>query len=170
MQTRENYSGGPNFRAAWARGKTRNIRATMLNVPPDKRSEGRYAQGRTSPALPGHLVSVEAGDDRGSLSRNVYEDRGRRPAVHSPVIDPGQHDDRGHGRHAEGDGKKDRHRPDRTDSGEDSDQGADEDADETVEEVQGLEDDAESGYKFCEKAHGITPCSLMMPSGKRRPR
>jgi hypothetical protein len=36
MHIREKYSGGPNFRAAWARGKTKKIRTTRLKDPPIK--------------------------------------------------------------------------------------------------------------------------------------
>ena len=60
---------------------------------PDPGAPGADEKGGPAPALEGHLISVDAGDDGSRLSRNVHEDRGGRTAVHGAVIDPGQHDD-----------------------------------------------------------------------------
>ena len=75
-----------------------------LSVPAMKEPNRRYSQRRAGPAVPGHLVAVEAGHDGGGLSRQVHQDGGRRAAVHGPVVDAGKHDDGGGGVHAEGEG------------------------------------------------------------------
>ena len=144
MQTREKYSGGPNFRAACARGEDQKHEGDDAECPPDKGAESRDAQGRTCPALSCHLVSVQTGDDRGCLSGDIHKDRSRGSPVHGPVVDPCKHDDGGYGRHAKGHRKENRHGSDRADSRKDSNEGSDKNAYETIEKVQRLENDAKS--------------------------
>ena len=72
----------------------------------DERTKGRDAD---RPAFPwaGHLITVQAGDNRCRLPRNVYQDRGGgRPAVHGAVVDTGQHDDGGDRGDVEGGGQE----------------------------------------------------------------
>ena len=80
--------------------------ASTPSGPADERPEGRHAQRRPGPALPGHLVAVDAGDHGGGFPRDVHQDGSRRPAVHGPVVNPRQHDQRGHHVHPDGDRKE----------------------------------------------------------------
>ena len=119
------------------RGQQRDHR--HAEGPGDEGAEGRDPQGRPGPSLAGHLIPVQAGHDGGRLAGDVDQDRGGRSAVHGPVVDPGQHDDRRDRAHREGDRQEDRHGARRPDPGQDPDQRPDQDADETVQEIHGLE-------------------------------
>ena len=61
----------------------------------DERADGGDGKRRPGAPLFGHLIPIDARDDRGRLSGDVQENRGRGAAVHGPVVDPGQHDDGG---------------------------------------------------------------------------
>ena len=90
-------------------------------------TDGGDGQGRTRAPLPGHGIPVDAGHHRSRLPGNAHQDRGGRPAVHGPVVDSRQQDDRrggiqaergrqehadpGQGTHA---GQDPDHRPDQT--------------------------------------------------------
>ena len=77
------------------------MRPMIAQRSPRPGAEGGNEEGRAAPTLAGHLVAVQAGDDRGGLPRDVHQDGGGRAAVHGPVVDPGQHDDRARGVDAE---------------------------------------------------------------------
>ncbi len=55
------YSGGPKLRAKLARGPGQEHDAHQAQGPADEGTYGRDAQGRSSPALQGHLVAHDAG-------------------------------------------------------------------------------------------------------------
>jgi hypothetical protein len=58
-----------------------------------KRADGGDGERGAGPPLFGHLIPIDAGDDRGRLAGDVQENGGRGAAVHGPVVNPGQHDD-----------------------------------------------------------------------------
>ena len=99
---RAKYSGGPNLRAIEASGGARKARPISPRVPAMKEPKAEIPRAGPARPLAGHLVPVKTGHDRGRLSGNVHQDRGRGSSVHGPVIDPGEHDDGGdravHGR------------------------------------------------------------------------
>ena len=97
MIIREKYSGGPNFRATSARGGATSMRPTTLMVPADEGPHGRDAQGRARSSLAGHLVSVQTGHHRGGFAGDIEKDGSRGAAIHGPIVDPRQHDDRATG-------------------------------------------------------------------------
>ncbi len=101
---REKYSGAPNFSATGYQRGREDLQGDDPQRPGDERPKGGDPESRAGPALPGHLVAVEAGDDRGGLARDVDQDGGGGAAVISPVVDAGQHDNGGGG------GDPERHR------------------------------------------------------------
>src|SRR5712691_9411723 len=64
------------------------LASTTAKIRPSTMSE-KYSPG---PALPRHLMTVEAGDHRSRLSRDVDQHRGGRAAVLRAVINAGEHD------------------------------------------------------------------------------
>ena len=121
--------------------------------PGDKGTESRDSQGRSRPPLPGHLIPVDAGDGRRGLPGDVDQDRRGRAAVHGPVKNAGQHDDR----RGRGDGKGDRQeeRDGRggSDPRQDADQGADQTAEQAQGQIDGRDGDAEPGNDVLEYFH-----------------
>ena len=101
----------------------------------EERGDGGDRQRRAGAALAGHLVAVDAGDDRGGLARHVDEDGGRRAAVLRAVEDAGQHDHGRRRRQAEREGQQHRHRGERRDARQHADQRADHHAGETEQQV-----------------------------------
>ena len=67
----------------------------------EERADGRSRERRSRPSLLCHLVTVESRDNRGSFSRKIDENRGRRAAVLRTIIDASQHNQRGHWRQHE---------------------------------------------------------------------
>jgi hypothetical protein len=64
---REKYSGGPNLRAAWARGKIKNIVKIILKVPPIKEPSADIPRaGPARPCLAIWYPSIQVTTDDGS--------------------------------------------------------------------------------------------------------
>src|SRR6266513_958531 len=89
---REKYSAGPNSKAMPVSGAPSAATSTVATQP--AKNEPMAAIASAGPALARHLVTVEAGDDGGRLTRDVDQHRGGRAAVLRAVIDAGQHDQR----------------------------------------------------------------------------
>ena len=90
----------------------------------EERADGRNRQRGTGTAIAGHLIAVETGHDRRRLARQVHQDRRRRTAIGSAVIDAGEHDQRSRRRQMEGDGQQHGDGRHRSDAGKDADQRA----------------------------------------------
>ena len=133
--------------------------------PRDEGPDGGHAEGGAGPALEGHLVAVDAGDDRGRLAGRVDEHGGDRPAVLRAVVDAGQHDHaRGRG-HPEGEGQEQRHPRHRPDPGQRADEGAHGHAEQRHEQVERGEGDREAQDQVVEEAHvgasgGVAPARI----------
>src|SRR5262245_20328248 len=129
--------------------------------------EPKAARPSAGPALPRHLVAVDAGHHRGRLTGNVDEDRRRGAAVHRAVIDARHHDDGRRRRHREGGRQQQRHGGDRAQPGQHADQRADEDAEETGEQVEGLERDNDAVQDGGRRLHAAQ--NPHGPGGSRTP-
>ena len=151
------YSGGPNCRAISARGGARNINPMMERVPAMKGPKGGNPQGRAGPSLAGHLVAVQAGNHRGGLSWDVNQDGSGGSAVHGPIIDPGQHDDRRNRGNMKGAGQEQGHGGHRAQPGQNPDQRADQDPDETEEKVHRLQGHLKAQDHIGRKIHFSEP-------------
>ncbi len=60
----------------------------------DKRSDRGRRQCRGAASLSCHRIAVDRRRNRCRLTRRIEEDAGRRAAVHGPVIDAAEHDER----------------------------------------------------------------------------
>ncbi len=98
-------------------------------------------------------MTVDGGDDRGGLARNVDQDRGGRAAVLRAVIDAREQDERGDRRQRERDRQQHRDRGDRADTGQDSNQRAKEHAGEAIGDVLERERDPETEREIGEDVH-----------------
>ena len=76
--------------------------------PADEGADSGDGEGGSRPPLLGHLVAVQAGDRRRSLSGNVEQDTGDGSPVLRAVEECGQHDDGARRAHLEG--QRDQHR------------------------------------------------------------
>ena len=121
----------------------------------EERGEGRDRQRRAGLSLAGHLVAIEAGDDRRRFARHVDEDRRRRAAVLRAVVDAGQHDQRGH--RLQRIGRRQQHRDGRdgADARQHADERAEHDADQCVEKVDRRQRDAEAQGEMTQQIQGI---------------
>src|SRR5574341_585111 len=135
MTMRLKYSAGPNLRANRESGGASSMSPTMAAVPAMK--EPNAAMPRAGPA------------------RDVDEDGGRRASVHRAVVDAGQHDDGGLGCGLERHRQEQRHGPHGADARQHAHEGPDEDADEAVEEIDGLERDAEAEPDGVDDVHAL---------------
>ncbi len=72
----------------------------------DEGGDDGDAERRSALALLGQRKAVQTGDGVGRVTRQIQENRADRAAVLRAVIDAGQHQDRGHRRHAEGQRKQ----------------------------------------------------------------
>ena len=77
--------------------------------PRDKRAPGADCKRRARAPLLGHLVAVEAGHNAGRLAGEVDQNGRGGAAVHGPVINAGEKDQRRGRIHAEADGQQQRH-------------------------------------------------------------
>ena len=139
---------------------------TVADGAREKGADGGGGQGDAGTTLEGHLIAVERRHDGGGLSGQVHQDRGGRPAVLRPVVDPGQHDQRRHGREDEGGRHEHGDRRGRSEAGENADQGADEDADQAVEQVEGGEGRMKAELRDPQRV----PCSTSEPGPEDRDR
>ena len=64
-------------------------------VPAMNEAEGGDPERRPRPALAGHLVPIQAGDDGGRFPRDIDENGCGGSSVLGAVIDPRDHDDGG---------------------------------------------------------------------------
>ena len=134
---REKYSGGAELEGHFGERGREEGDDDGADGSREEGADGGGGQGHAGAALEGHLVAVDGRHDGGGLPGQVHQDRGGRPAVLGPVIDPGQHDQRRHGREHEGGRHEHGDRRGRPEAGEDADQRADENADQAVEQVEG---------------------------------
>ena len=135
----------------------------------EERADGRDRERRTGAALARHLVAVETGHHRGSFTRQVDQDGGRRAAVLRAVVDAGQHDQRGGRRQVEGDRQQHgdgRHRPD---ARQHADQGADHAAQQRVEQVLEGDGDAQAERQIVQQVHVTKPRARCRCSCPARP-
>ena len=137
---RAKYSGRAETDREVGQRRRQEHQANHAQGPGDEGADGRNPQRRAGPALPGHLVAVQAGHDRGGFARKVHQDGGGRAAVHGPVIDAGQHDDGGGGIHAEGEGNEHGRPGHRPDAGQDPDDRPHGHAEKAEEEIDGRND------------------------------
>ena len=132
------YSGGPNLNGKLGQRRGQEHQPEDGQGSGNKRAKSGNAQGRARSSLAGHLVAVQTGDDGCRFSGNIDQDRSRRPAIHGPVINSGQHDDGGFGSGFESRGKEQGHGPHGPDARQYPDEGSDEDPDETIKKVDRL--------------------------------
>jgi hypothetical protein len=119
----------------------------------DEGPEGRDAQSRACPSLPGHLITVDAGD-RGRRFTGDVDQNGRcRTPVHGPVKNAREHNDGRGRRKVEGDRQQQGNGCGWPDSGENPDQGSHKTADQTEDEVQRGGRDAEPRENVGEDIH-----------------
>ena len=123
----------------------------------EQRAERRHRQRRAGAALPRHLVSVDAGHDRGALARQIDQDGRGRAAVLGAVIDRRQHDQRGDRLQIEGDRQQHRQRRERADAGQDADQRPDQRADQRETDIDRLQRGGEPERQMREQVHVRTP-------------
>ena len=121
--------------------------------PGDEGAEGGDAQGGSRPPLPGHLVTVETGDHRGRLARDVDQDRRCRTSVHGPIVDPGQHDDRRDRGNVKGAGQEEGDGRRGSQAGQHADQRSHQDADEAEEQVRRREQDMGAQGNVIQQIH-----------------
>ena len=76
----------------------------------DEGGDARQRQRLARPALLGHRVAVEAGHHRRLVAGDVEQDRADPPAIHRPVIDRGQQDQRRRRAEAQREGQRDQDR------------------------------------------------------------
>ena len=137
-------------------------------VPPTQRTDGRDAEGRACPALPGHLIAVDAGDDGGCLSGDVDEDGGGRPTIHGPVVNAREHDEARGERGAVGGRQQEGHGAYRSDTGKYTDQRADDHTDKAEKQVNRRQGDLETEVETIENVHGSPPQNPSGPTGNCR--
>ena len=101
----------------------------------EERGDGGDGKRRAGASLLGHLVAVDAGDDRGGFAGDVDQNGGGRATVLRAVEDACQHDERGRRRQPERERQQHRHRGERRDAGQHADQRADHDAGEAEQQV-----------------------------------
>ena len=95
-------------------------------------------------ALFGQRKPVQTGHGVRRMARQIEQNRADRSAILGAVIDAGQHQDRRHRLHSEGQRQQDRDRRDRTHSRQHADEVADQHAEEAVHQVVRLERYAEA--------------------------
>ena len=156
MSIRLKYSGGPKARANFARGGRHQHQADDRNRSGDERAEGGNPQRDAGPSLLGHLVSVQAGDDRGRLPGNVYQDGSGGPAIHRPVINSGEHDDGRNRGNVERVGEKKGNGRRRAQTRENADQGPHENPDEAEENIHRGKEDLGAQQNMIQKIHVLT--------------
>ena len=105
------------------------------DAPGEERAERGHAERGSGAPLPGHLVAVDAGDDRRRFAGHVGEDRSGRAAVLRAVVDAGEHDQRAERAQAEGDRQQHRDGRDRPDAGKHPDQRSKQGAEQRVAQV-----------------------------------
>jgi hypothetical protein len=113
----------------------------------------RHRKRSAGAPLARHLVTVDAGDDRGRLARQVDQDRRDRPAILRAIEDAGEHDQPGHRLEVERDRQQHRDRGDRTDAGQHADQRADQGAQEREQQVRGRHRDREAEREILQQLH-----------------
>jgi hypothetical protein len=69
--------------------------AQRADRPGDEGADRRGGERRTCAAAACHSVTLQRGDDRGTLTRRVQQNRGRRAAIHRAVIDAGEQNEGG---------------------------------------------------------------------------
>src|SRR5690606_4186260 len=57
----------------------------------DEGTDGGGGESGTAPALAGHLVALERGDDRCRFTGRVEQNGGGGAAIHAAVVDAGEH-------------------------------------------------------------------------------
>ena len=95
-------------------------------------------------ALLGQRKSVQTGHGVRRMARQIEQDRADRSAILGAVIDAGEHQDRRHRLHPEGQRQQNRNRRDRSHSRQHADQVADQHAEEAIHQVVRLERDAKA--------------------------
>ena len=126
------YSGGPKLTATSAASGARNVRPMTPMVPATNERDRRDPERLARAALLGHLVAVDARDDRRGLTGDVQQDRRRRTAVLGAVVDARHHDQAGRRLEAGGQRQQDRDRGGRPEAGQDADQRAQQAADDAA--------------------------------------
>jgi hypothetical protein len=101
----------------------------------NKRTERRHSQSRSGPPLFGHGVTVEGCYDGRRLSGDIDHDGGGGASVLRPIVNPGKHDDGGHGIHVEGDGQQKGNGRGRPQAGNDPDNRAQERTQQAIEQA-----------------------------------
>ena len=139
------------------RGERRRERADehRADAAGEERAERRHRERGAGAALLGHLVAVDAGDDRGRLARHVDQDRGGRAAILGAVVDAGQHHQRGERVEPVGDRQQDGDGRDRPDPGQHADERAEHAADQREPQVLQGAGGAETGRQVGEDIHRL---------------
>ena len=99
---------------------------------PDEAAERSDHQGRAGTTLAGHLIAIDAGNDRRRLAGDAHQDRRGRAAVHGTVENTGQHDDADGRIEAEGQRQQERDARERPDARQHADNGSPETAEEAI--------------------------------------
>ncbi len=144
---------GPEHHRHFGKWKGQEGEAQEAHRPGDEGADGRHSQGGPGPALFGHLVAVQAGDDGRGLPGDVQQNRGGRTAVLGAVINSREHDDGRDRRDLEGNGQKDGYGGHGADAGEDPDERPQENPQETVKEVNRLEGGLKSQKDEVQQVH-----------------
>jgi hypothetical protein len=155
-----------------ARGAAATAIAAVETVPPTNEPMAVTAsERRPGAALPGHGVAIQAGDDRSGLARHVQQDRGGRAAVLRAMENAGQQDQRGFGRHAEGQRQQQRDGGDRPQTRQHARQRADQHAQEAEAEIDRRERHAEAKPQAAQQVlHALRPPRAQTQRGQARPR
>jgi hypothetical protein len=131
-------------------------------------ADGGRGQGLGAAPGAGHGVALEGGDDRGGLAGGVEEDGGGGAAEHAAVVDAGEHDERGGGLQAVGDGQQQGDRHGRADAGQHADGRAEQHAQRRPQQVGRGEGRAEALDEGVEGIHGYST-SMSGPPGSGMP-
>ena len=162
--------GGTEFQGKGGKGRGQDRYPQDGKRAGDKGAEGRDAQGRSGPSVPGHLVAVQARHHRGGFPGDVQQDRSRGAAVHGAVEYARQHDHRRDRIHLEGHRQEKRDRCGRPETRQNADGRAQDRPDRAVEEVRNGEGNGKSAGKMLEKIHGFPlPERRQEPGGQGHP-
>jgi hypothetical protein len=113
----------------------------------DERADGRRRKRLRSPARLGHLVAFDRRHHRRRFTGRIQQDGGGGAAVHTAVVDAGEHNEGAGGFQGVGDRKQQCHSHGGAKARKDADGGAQEYADHGVEEVHGGEGGGETVHQ-----------------------
>src|SRR5262249_3647734 len=119
----EKYSGAPNDWPILASGGAKVAISRVATQP--AKNEASAATASAAPAVPRHLMAIDAGHHRRGLARQVHQNGGGRAAVLRAVKDAGEHDQPRRGLEVERQRQQHRDGRNRTDAGKDADQRSD---------------------------------------------